>query len=292
VRFNVRQHALLFVPKWEKREENGMAKRAIDIVFSEETLVNLQSFKSVEELNRTVYRYKKQIQRMKYRAKKNAIAVLEYLKRHSCKITGVSWKGKRKIAADLGMSDKTVTRICKWLEENGFIRQYEMKRPSDMRQTANAIVIQPIEDAEIVAQLSDKQPAEVSDQENSYSKTDKQDRNIINKPLHTTEKIVRYVAIKVNEAQKRSPMGIKHLSAYVDKALNDLMERAKAKATKARAQQQRKQSNYTPIGLIFYDFTKEPTNTSASQPKQQAFDTDDMFAPLLKAAARIKGVEV
>lgn len=274
-----------------------MAKRAIDIVFSEETLANLQSFKSVEELNKTVYRYKKRILRMKYRAKENAIMILEYLKRHSCKFTGVSWKGKRKIAADLGMSDKTVTRICKWLEENGFIRQYEMKRPSDMRQTANAIVIQPIEDAEIVAQVSDKQPVELSDQENRYSKTDKQDRNIYNKALHTTEKIVRYVAIKVNEAQKRSPYGITYLSAYIDKTLNDLIERAKAKAkaAKAREQQQRKQADYKPVGLIWYDFTKEPTSTSASQPasqRQPAFDADNMFAPLLHAVARIKGIEV
>jgi DNA-binding MarR family transcriptional regulator len=259
-----------------------MAKQAIEIVFSEETLANLQTFKSVEELNKTVYRYKKQIQRMKSRAKKNAITVLEYLKRHSCKFTGVSWKGKRKIAADLGMSDKTVTRICKWLEENGFIRQYEMKRPSDMRQTANAIVIQPIEDAEIVAQVSDKEPAELSDQENLYSKTDKQDRNIINKAIHTTEKIVRYVSIKVNEAQKRHPYGITYLSAYIDKALNDLMERAKAK-TKAQAQRKRAEaSERKPVNVIWYDWTKETVNTSASEPKQPALDADDLFAPLYR----------
>jgi hypothetical protein len=268
-----------------------MAKRAIDIVFSEETLANLQSFKSVEELNKTVYRYKKRILRMKYRAKENAIMILEYLKRHSCKFTGVSWKCKKKIAADLGLHVKTVTRVCKWLEENGFIRQYEMKRPSDMRQTANAIVIQPIEDAEVVAQVSDKQPAEVSDQENSYSKTDKQDGNIYNKALHTTEKIVRYVAIKVNEAQKRSPLGITYLSAYIDKALNDLMKRAKAKAETAQAHRQpaEKATDYKPVGLIWYDFTKEPASATASQ-RQLSFDSDDMFAPLLQAVASIKGV--
>ncbi|GAB6004476.1 hypothetical protein JCM12214_03760 [Geobacillus vulcani] len=273
-----------------------MAKKAIEIIFSEETLANLQSFKSVEELNKTVYRYKKRIKRSDYKGKQNALAILEYLKRHSCKFIGVSWKGKRKIAADLGISDKTVTRVCQWLEKNGFIRQYEMKRPSDMRQTANAIVIQPIEDVEVVAQVSDKKPAEVSDQENSYSKTDKQDENIINKTLHTAEKIVRYVAIKVNEAQKRSPIGITYLSAYIEKTLDDLMQRAKAKAKaeKARAQQ-RKQADYKPVGLIWYDFTKEPTSASASQPTSQrkpAFDSEDMFAPLLQAVARIKGVEV
>jgi Fe2+ or Zn2+ uptake regulation protein len=271
-----------------------MAKRAIDIVFSEETLANLQSFKSVEELNKTVYRYKKRIKRSDYKGKKNALAILEYLKRHSCKFFGVSWKCKKKIAADLGVHVKTVTRVCKWLEENGFIRQYEMKRPSDMRQTANAIVIQPIEDVEVVAQVSDKQPAEVSDQENSYSKTDKQDRNIINKPLHTTEKIIRYVSLKVSEAQKRSPLGITYLSAYIDKTLNDLMERAKSKvkAAKARRQPAEKANEYKPIGLVWYDFTAD---ASASQPvsqRQQAFDSDDLFAPLLHAAARIKGVEV
>jgi transposase len=271
-----------------------MAKRAIDIVFSEETLANLQSFKSVEELNKTVYRYKKRIKRSDYKGKKNALAILEYLKRHSCKFFGVSWKCKKKIAADLGVHVKTVTRVCQWLEKNGFIRQYEMKRPSDMRQTANAIVIQPIEDAEVVAQVSDKQPVELSHQENRYSKTDKQDGNIYNKALHTTEKIVRYVAIKVNEAQKRSPRGITYLSAYIDKTLNDLMERAKAKVKAAKATQALHQpadaSDYKPIGLIWYDFTSD---SNASQPvsqRQPSFDSDDMFAPLLQAVASIKGV--
>lgn len=256
-----------------------MAKKAINIIFSETTLTNLQSFKSVEELNKVVYRYKKRIKRSDYNGKKNALAIIEYLKRHSCKFFGVSWKGKRKIAADLGISDKTVTRVCQWLEANGFIRQYEMKRPSDMRQTANAIVIQPIEDSEIVAQVSDKQPAKVSDQENRYSKTDIQDRNIINKAIHTTEKIVRYVSIRVNEAQKRNPYGITYLSAYVDKALNDLMERAKAK-TKAQAQRKPAvASERKPINVIWYDWTKEPINTSESKP---ALDADDLFAPLYR----------
>ncbi|WP_217700663.1 hypothetical protein, partial [Edwardsiella tarda] len=81
--------------------------------------------------------------------------------------------------------------------------------------------------------------------------------------------------------------------AYINKTLDDLMQRAKAKvkAEKARAQQ-RKQADYKPVGLIWYDFTAD---TSASQPTSQrkpAIDTDDMFAPLLQAVARIKGVEV
>jgi hypothetical protein len=128
-------------------------KKAITIIASKETYTELSTFNSVEELNETVRTYRDVINASKARSqkKRNALAILEWLKRHSCKFAGVSWKGKRKIAADLGMSDKTVTRICAWLEEIGLIRQYEMKRSSDMRQTSNAIVIQPTQ-----PEMSDK----------------------------------------------------------------------------------------------------------------------------------------
>lgn len=125
-----------------------MAKQAITIIASEETYENLSTFKEVEDLNKAVRKHRDTIKNSGARAhrQRNALTVLEWLKRHSCKYPGVSFKGKRKIAADLGMNDKTVTRICAWLEDLGVLKQYEMKRRSDMRQTANAIVIMPFEE--------------------------------------------------------------------------------------------------------------------------------------------------
>jgi DNA-binding Lrp family transcriptional regulator len=118
-----------------------MRKQAIDIISSQETFTNLQTFESVEELNKAVNYYKKKFQD---KLRKNDILVLEHLKRHSCKYFGVSFQTKNNIAEALGLVRITIIRICKKLEKLGIIKQYEMKRKSDMRQTSNAIVIQPI----------------------------------------------------------------------------------------------------------------------------------------------------
>lgn len=120
-------------------------KKNIEIIAGETAYASLTSFETVEQLNQTVRQYKDMINAMELRQdlKRNLLTVMEYLKRHSCKFFGVSFKGKRKIAADLEMSDKTITRLCKRLEVLGFIKQYAMKRSNDMQQTSNAIVIQP-----------------------------------------------------------------------------------------------------------------------------------------------------
>jgi len=136
-------------------------------IASEKVYSKLKTFETLEQLNESVRQYKDLIADMKLRqdVKRNLLTVLEYIKRHSCKFFGVSWKGKRKIAADLGLSDKTITRICSRLESLGFIRQHEMKRASDMCQTSNAIVIVPPASPENVRQATE----EVSDHENNIS---------------------------------------------------------------------------------------------------------------------------
>jgi len=139
-------------------------KKNIEIIAGETAYASLTSFETVEQLNQTVRQYKDMINAMELRQdlKRNLLTVMEYLKRHSCKFFGVSFKGKRKIAADLEMSDKTITRLCKRLEVLGFIKQYAMKRSNDMQQTSNAIVIQPAK-TENVRQKAVK----MSDQKNN-----------------------------------------------------------------------------------------------------------------------------
>ncbi|PED08601.1 cytosolic protein [Bacillus pseudomycoides] len=131
-------------------------KKLIDVIASKESFHNLSTFKEVEELNKTVRAYR-DIIRMSIKrtdVQTKLIALLEILKRHSCKYVGVSFLCKNTIADMMEISYKTVQRLMKKLVDLGMINQVSMKRKKDMLQTANAIIIQPI-----VEEVSDKQPA-------------------------------------------------------------------------------------------------------------------------------------
>ncbi|PFB52070.1 cytosolic protein, partial [Bacillus thuringiensis] len=106
-------------------------KPVITIIASEETYENLASFQTLKELNDTVRAYKKQ-----YKLNKNQMAVLDHLHHYSAKYLGVSFKTKNNIADALHISRRTVIRVCQYLETLGIIKQLEMKRKSDMRQTS------------------------------------------------------------------------------------------------------------------------------------------------------------
>ncbi|OUB84632.1 cytosolic protein [Bacillus thuringiensis serovar medellin] len=129
-------------------------KQTITIFASAETYENLKSFRNLKELNDTVRAYKEQFA---YQLNKNQLAVLNHLHSHSCKYFGVSFKSKKKIAEALLISRRTVIRACLHLESLGIIKQLEMKRKSDMRQTSNIIVIQPLfVEKQIVTPFPDK----------------------------------------------------------------------------------------------------------------------------------------
>ncbi|MEK4501140.1 helix-turn-helix domain-containing protein [Bacillus sp. FSL R12-0069] len=116
-------------------------KKVITIIAGNETYENLTAFKTIDELNDTVRAYK---EKFKDHLNKNQLAVLAHLHNYSAKFFGVSFKTKKKIAESLNISRRTVIRACLHLESLGIIKQLEMKRKSDMKQTSNAIVIQPI----------------------------------------------------------------------------------------------------------------------------------------------------
>ena len=130
-------------------------KERIDVIASKEFFHNLSTFKEVEELNKTVRTYRDTIRMSIKRTdvQSKLIALLEILKRHSCKYVGVSFLCKNTIADKLEVSYKTVQRLMKKLVDLGMIKQVAMKRKSDMLQTANAIIIQPI-----VEEVSNKEP--------------------------------------------------------------------------------------------------------------------------------------
>ena len=178
-------------------------------IANEAVYQSLSSFESLEQLNVSVRKYKDQISELKLRqdVKRNLLLVLEYIKRHSCRFFGVSWKGKRKIASELGLSDKTITRLCQRLESLGIIQQHEMKRASDMQQTSNAIVIVPTTCPENVRQATE----EMSDQENNIFLKQKHNNNHLN--------------VKRSPYIKFVPKSLQHYQAIFGKQVKDLYGR-------------------------------------------------------------------
>ncbi|HEF1856963.1 MULTISPECIES: helix-turn-helix domain-containing protein [Bacillus] len=128
-------------------------KKRIDVIATKESFHNLSSFTDVEELNKTIRTYR-DIIRMSIKrtdVKSKLIALLEILKRYSCKYVGVSFLCKNSIAHMMEVSYKTVQRLMKKLVDLDMIKQVAMKRTKDMLQTSNGIIIQPI-----VEEASDK----------------------------------------------------------------------------------------------------------------------------------------
>jgi DNA-binding Lrp family transcriptional regulator len=123
-------------------------KKRIDVIANEEAFNNLSSFTDIEDLNKNVRVYRDTIRTNIKRidVQSRLIALLELLKRYSCKQIGVSYMCKNTIASKLKVSYKTVQRLMKKLEELGMIRQVPMKRKKNMMQTANAIIILPMKD--------------------------------------------------------------------------------------------------------------------------------------------------
>lgn len=122
-----------------------MAREAIILIAEEETYKNLESFSDVEDMNVTVRTYKDVIKEEVKRkdVQKNLLRLLDLLKRHSCKYLGVSFLSKNNLADKLDLSYKTIQRLMIRLTDLGFIKEYAMKRRSNMYQTSNAVIIQP-----------------------------------------------------------------------------------------------------------------------------------------------------
>ena len=163
-------------------------KKRIDVIASVEAYENLSSFADIEELNTTVRSYRDIIKLAVTRKDVQArlIDLLEILKRHSCKQIGVSYMCKNSIASYLNVAYKTVQRLMKKLEALGIIKQIATKRKSDMRQTANAIVIVPFT---VEEEVSDKNHTEMTEKCPSNKTTSislkqkiKNIRNIDNNP--------------------------------------------------------------------------------------------------------------
>ncbi|AMW61862.1 helix-turn-helix binding domain protein [Bacillus phage Vinny] len=122
-----------------------MARERIDLLAGENTYKELSTFTDLEEMNKTVRTYRETIKELKFRedVKDKLSKLIMILKKHSCKYLGVSFLTKRSISEIMGVSYKTVQRLVKRLVDLHMIQEHAMKRPTDMRQTSNAITIEP-----------------------------------------------------------------------------------------------------------------------------------------------------
>lgn len=127
---------------------------------NEETYRSLQSFESVEAMNKAVKQHKKLINSKKH---KNIYKLLDVISQYSCKYVGVSWLCQRTLSKILGVDYKTVQRGFIKLKELGIVTIYECYRDGgDRRQTSNIYVINPIQDTSVHAEVSNQKTPQTS----------------------------------------------------------------------------------------------------------------------------------
>ncbi|HDR7708611.1 TPA: helix-turn-helix domain-containing protein [Bacillus cereus] len=203
-----------------------MKKQGITIIAGNETYENLATFKTVDELNKTVRAYK---EKFVDQLNKTQLAVLNKLQNYSSKFFGVSFRTKKHIAEDLNISRRTVIRVCLHLESLGIIKQLQMKRKSDMRQTCNAIVIQPIIVEEQVVTQAPIKNEEKCHTNKTTTKTLKQNINIRNRnEFQSTVNDNDFIDYRVPQS-----MRMKLATAFGSKVINESFHNAVNIAKKA-----------------------------------------------------------
>lgn len=196
-----------------------MAKEKIEIIASVETYKNLSSFESIDTLNEAVRAY---IERFNDQLNKTHIAVLKVLHGHSAKHLGVSFLTKRNIGKLIGKSRATIIRACNHLEDLGIIKQLEMKRSSDMKQTSNAVIIQPIQKEEPAQEVN--QTEENATQESP--KMQHQENKIFLKQIHNIKHLNMSKAASKNKAYiKMVPKRLQQYQAFFGNQIKSLYGR-------------------------------------------------------------------
>ncbi|MGR5864310.1 cytosolic protein [Bacillus cereus] len=202
-------------------------KPVITIIASVETYENLASFQTLKELNDTVRAYKKQ-----YKLNKNQMAVLDHLHHYSAKYLGVSFKTKNNIADALHISRRTVIRVCQYLESLGIIKQLEMKRKSDKRQTCNVIIIQSIIAEDQIVTPEPAKNAEICHTPKTTTKTLKQKSKKINKRKEDVSQPIQQDSDFIDYRVPQSMRG-KLGHAFDSKMINESFKNARNIAKKA-----------------------------------------------------------
>lgn len=131
---------------------------------NEETLTELQTFNSIEEMDEAIKTYKQT-----HKLTKTDRDILDAISRYACKYKGVCYLSKQKIAEAAGYkSRRTAIRACNRLEALGIIKQYETRRiKGDKRRSTNVIVINNV----IVTENKQEQTAKVDNEVQQVTST-------------------------------------------------------------------------------------------------------------------------
>jgi DNA-binding Lrp family transcriptional regulator len=184
--------------------------KRIEIIANETAFSNLATFENIDQLNETVREYK-----CKYKEtlSNTELNVLDILHRYSAKYKGVSFLRKNNIAELIGKSRRTIIRVCHRLEALGIIRQLPMKRASDMQQTSNAIVIQPVD----VLSNWEKKPIDV------VAKCEEMTANVTQEPAENVTPVKQQPFLKqepyIHNTYLASPYG--RFKSFVGNFVND-----------------------------------------------------------------------
>lgn len=101
-----------------------------------------ESFRTMDDLNESVRLH---IDNKRDYLNDRSIEVLFHLSKYSCVVKGVSWLKRATIAGHLGVSEKTITRSMKRLEENGIIQRVSTIRKRGGR-GYDIVIIRPVSD--------------------------------------------------------------------------------------------------------------------------------------------------
>ena len=147
-----------------------------------DTYKSLQTFKSVDELNRTVKHHKKKINSKKHR---NHYLLLDVVSQYSVKYPGVSFLSQKKLSEMLNVSYRTIQRCFDKLEELGIISIHYTRRISgDKRQSSNIYVINPISnDESVIPDVSHQETPSPNTLLNNTDVTGEPSRNELTKIL-------------------------------------------------------------------------------------------------------------
>lgn len=188
---------------------------------------------------------------------------------------GFSFPGRETLAEKLGVSLRTVDNAIRILKDSGEVIVCYRENPRSNGAKTPVFIFRNHANFERIASVLNLADCEeVCEVENTDKPTETSDstletfatilglpfknKNKINNELkgdiQPLEKIVKYIALKIDDVQRRTGRGIKHLSAYVDRVLADEMRRAKIAEMK---REQAKKVAYKPTGFVYYDWLSE-----------------------------------
>jgi DNA-binding MarR family transcriptional regulator len=236
--------------------------RAIKTIDFEE-LKQYESFNSIEEMDKSIYRY---IDYIRHEVSKSVIDVLLCLGRASLRCIGISFMKQSTIAKETGYSRQTINKALKTLESLGIVDSVRTKTKSG-RPSVKVIRILPFCLETLQQHFTSKEIAEsngdnelklvegfepIKDESTKQENNYKDNQSIIEKvaklstDLHfdgNLKNIVKYLALKLGEMIKKG-LEIKNFGAYCEKVLaNEVHKYAIKKQLEERQRQKAKEES-------------------------------------------------